>query len=528
MFYQYPGSNKYLRMKQCILQNRSDGKNITITMLILLHVIILSISCSNNQSDTVTVNPHEIDIPLTNPYSGWGLWLGPRYFDGRIFSNEYNTTGFGDDAPLYSWAVVDWMWSDLEPEKGNYYWAKLDSVIDYWKVRNKQFLVRLWVTDDPGWNGAPGNKACPDWIWNAGVKYHEYNVEPGILKREPDYTDNSFDTIYIPLLRKFLQAFSNRYQNPSSNIIMMQVMGYGQWGEWHTMWSHYQWPDKEVKHRVLTNIIRQYMDIFDSVRLAISYCFDSDNDQVTSLNDFTYRQATDLAISNDFCLTRHGFIDGLWKWDTKVMETNWKHCPLLAEGDWSYSDIKNEGTHGTFSQNLDIMLEWHSIYCHFYTDAEGYKRTMQEDKSTIERGLKAGGIGYRYVLSSASWERETETGKMIVLRQSWINRNTGWCVKQFPIKIYLTDENGNEKFSVTDNAFDISKLYKGESYIKSTMVTVPKKLPGGKYDLRIALVDDTGNPALKLGIEGIDKLGRYLLGTIRINPEKSVSKGSQH
>src|SRR5690348_16543964 len=64
------------------------------------------------------VVPAEHNAPLTNPYMGWGLWAGPRYFDGREFSLEYNTTGFGDDAPLFGWVLIDWMWSDLEPQEG--------------------------------------------------------------------------------------------------------------------------------------------------------------------------------------------------------------------------------------------------------------------------------------------------------------------------------------------------------------------------------------------------------------------------
>ncbi len=465
-----------------------------------------------------TVQPREIDVPLTNPYSGWGIWLGLRYFDGRIFSNEYNTTGFGDDAPLFTWAVVDWMWADLEPAEGKFYWAKFDSIIDYWKVRNKQFLVRLWVTDDPGWNGAPGSTACPDWIWNSGVKYHEYKGEGNSQKREPDYVDPSYEKIYIPLLRKFLRAFAERYQNSTSNMMVFQVMGYGQWGEWHTFMSNYPWPNKEKKHQVLVGIIKEYMDIFSSTKLAISYGIDTDFKQVNSLEDCLYRKGTNIAIANDFCLTRHGFIDCLEKWDTKIMENHWKNCPLLAEDNWSYSDIKNHGTHGTFDQNLDVMLEWHSIYGHFYTDAESYKRTMKEDKATIERGLLAGGFGYRYVLVSASWDKELTAGRMLVFKQSWINRNAGWCVKQFPLKIYLTDKDGNEKFSAIDIAIDISKLYKGEYYSKSTMAGLPNKLAAGEYDLRIALVDETGNPAVKLAIEGIDKQKRYKLGTIKILP----------
>ena len=32
------------------------------------------------------VAPVEHNRVLTNPHMGWGLWAGPRYFDGRAFT----------------------------------------------------------------------------------------------------------------------------------------------------------------------------------------------------------------------------------------------------------------------------------------------------------------------------------------------------------------------------------------------------------------------------------------------------------
>ena len=103
-----------------------------------------------DEANLTVVHPAEIPDPLVNPYCGWGLWAGPRFFDSRRFSLEYNTKGFGDDAPLFSWALLDWTWADLEPQEGEFDWSSLDAIIDYWKARHKQFLVRLWVTSDPG------------------------------------------------------------------------------------------------------------------------------------------------------------------------------------------------------------------------------------------------------------------------------------------------------------------------------------------------------------------------------------------
>ncbi|MGA2632478.1 MAG: hypothetical protein ABSG54_19965, partial [Terriglobia bacterium] len=48
-------------------------------------ICILSGGSAKAQSHTSTVKtvvPQEIDEPLSNPYMGWGIWAGPRYYDG--------------------------------------------------------------------------------------------------------------------------------------------------------------------------------------------------------------------------------------------------------------------------------------------------------------------------------------------------------------------------------------------------------------------------------------------------------------
>jgi len=125
-----------------------------------LLVANLGVSAANTAAETLlaTARPRENEAPIVNPYCGWGLWAGPRFFDSRRFNVEYNTKGLGDDAPLFSWVLSDRMWSDLEPKEGEFDWNDLDKVGDYWKARDKQLVVRLWVTSDPGWAGAPATK----------------------------------------------------------------------------------------------------------------------------------------------------------------------------------------------------------------------------------------------------------------------------------------------------------------------------------------------------------------------------------
>jgi len=480
----------------------------------------LNAPAADPRQNLKTVIPTEIDGPVNNPYMGWGLWAGPRYFDGRSFTLEYNTTGFGDDAPLYSWVLIDWMWADLEPQEGQYYWKDLDTIIDYWAARGKQVELRVWITDDPGWAGAPGNEVCPEWLWKAGVHYHAYKGEGSVPKREPDYTDPSYQTIYLPKARKFLTALADRYDKPQSPVVLWGLFGYGQWGEWHTLWSHYPWPNEDVKHKILAQLVNMYGEVFKVKRLSISYCYDTDYKDVTSLDDYLYRQGLDVAIPRHYALARHAFIDGFAYYDKLLMETYWKSNPMWAEGNWSYMAVKDQGIHGTIDENIDVMLDWHSNWGHFYTDAESYKRSMRDDRAAFERGLESGGLGFRLVPTRVSWPTELHAGDLLLMRENWVNRNVGRLYQRMPLKVYLTDGLGKERFSEVDPGFDETTWVRGESYPFISIFHLPKDLGAGDYDVRIALVDETGEPQINLAIQGQDAEKRYKLGTVRILPAR--------
>ena len=481
-------------------------------------VLAAGLAPSASQSRVIrTVTPVEIDAPLTNPYMGWGIWAGPRYFDGRQFSLDYNTTRFGDDAPLFGWVLIDWMWSDLEPGENRYDWKELDGILNYWGARGKQVYLRIWVTDDPGWNGAPGNEVCPEWLWASGARYREYTGEGKSRKREPDYADPSYERVYLPKLKTFLSALAGRYDQPASPVAMWGVMGFGQWGEWHTLWSHYPWPSAAVKHDVLARIISLYAGTFQKPKI-IAFVYDSDQGEVKSHADFLYRQALDVALADGFGMARHGFIDGLGLMDKLAMEKYWRQAPLLAEGNWSYADVKGHRSHGTIQENADVFAEWRANWGHFYMDSAGYSRAMQEDRAVFEKGLQAGGIGYRLAPVSASWPEGLPAGNLLVMRSVWVNRNAGRCFRRFPLRIYLTDAEGNEKFSARDQAFDETAWIKGKTYPVTSITGIPKSLPPGDYDLRIALTDEDGTPRIRLAIAGEDGRLRYRLGAVRITP----------
>jgi hypothetical protein len=199
-----------------------------------------------------------------------------------------------------------------------------------------------------------------------------------------------------------------------------------------------------------------------------------------------------------------------------TMEKYWKTNPMWAEADWSYTDVKNQGTHGTFDENMDLMLAWHSNWAHFYMDADSYKRAMREDRDAHVRGLESGGLGFRLVPTRVSWPEELPAGDLFLMRETWVNQNTGRLYQRHPLKLYLTDVQGNVKFSEVDRGFDETHWVRGETYPVISIFHLPKDLSPGEYDVRIALVDDQGKPQIALAIQGSDLERRYKLGTIRI------------
>jgi hypothetical protein len=468
-----------------------------------------------------TVHPTEIDDPLPNAYMGWGLWAGPKGFGNneRDYSVERNTTGFGDDAPLFNWVLIDWDWASLEPKQGQFDWTSFDRIIQYWASRDKNAVVRFWVTDDAGWNGHPGAKVLPQWLWDEGLHYREYSGNGGVKQHEPDYLDASYKQIYLPALKKFLTAFAERYDKPGSPIALLQVMGYGHWADWATWYSHYPFPSLQVKHELLASVMQTYLDTIKHIRLLEFGGPDWDTSKYPKYSDFLRSKALDIALANGFGLIWTGFIDGLGSpFDRITAEQNWREHPIIAEGNWNYDDMQDQRTHGTLDENIDVALFWHANYTHYYFTVDTYLRAMAEQKPVFERALRAGGLGYRLVPESLTWRESLPAGNLFVVKQTWVNRNVGRLYERHSLKLYLTDEQGNEKFSEVAGSFDETNWVAGETYPIVSVFHLPKELKPGTYDVRIALAGPNGKPRIRLGISGGDAERRYKVGQVQILP----------
>ena len=505
--------------------NRTYAKNVLHAVLLPL-MFAIATACFAQADDTlgqvVTVHPEEVSGPIANPYMGIGLWVGPRYYGmnpQKNYTVEDLTTGFGDDAPLFNWVMVDWDWASLEPREGQFEWHDFDAVTQYWSKRGKKLVVRLWVTDDAGWNGNPGLPVLPQWLWDKGLKSHEYVGNGGKKILEPAYTDPSFNAVYLPALQKLLKSFAERYDKPNTSVIFLQATGYGQWVDWATWYSKVQFPTMKAKHEVLASVMQTYIGTFQYIPLFEMADTDWDGERYLTLDQLLYAKALDVAEANNFGFIWTGFIDGLGvKYDRITMERFWHQHPIFAEGNWSYDEMKDQLSHGTMDENIEGAADWHSNFFHLYFGPDVYKRAIREDRPALERGLGPGGLGYRLVPTSLSWPARLPAGHLLALRQTWINRNAGRLYVAHPLKLYLTSHDGKDVFSEVNQAVNESTWVKGETYPLISVFHLLQTIPPGTYDVRIALVDSSGAPAIRLGIVGEDAAHRYKVGEIQILP----------
>ena len=111
-----------------------------------------------------------------------------------------------------------------------------------------------------------------------------------------------------------------------------------------------------------------------------------------------------------------------------------------------------------------------------------------------------------------------------MLDQEWVNRNVGRLYRRHPLKLYLTDAGGTERFGELDHAFDQTGWIKGETYSVISVFHLPRNLTPGGYDVRIALVDEAGQPRIRLAIKGLDAQRGYKLGTVAVLPPHAASE----
>ena len=157
------------------------------------------------------------DFPIKGPHVGYGM---NAYFYAAPFKVADMITNAG-----FNWVRQQVVWSQIEPNPGNYYWSELDGVIET-AVRNN-IHVMLSVVSSPIWARKDGSGGYPDDLANytrflsvLATRY-QHRVEAYEMWNEPNIWDEAHGPIYAGQYVELLKAGSRGVKavDPSAIVV---------------------------------------------------------------------------------------------------------------------------------------------------------------------------------------------------------------------------------------------------------------------------------------------------------------------
>ena len=446
------------------------SKKLSPVVFAFLFIGAVLTSCATH-SDTVVVNPVEIDSTLVNP--GRGFTSTGRSLNENIGNRLH---------PLCGIYQQRFFWDELEPEEGKINYALIDTALAK-AVRNGQMLNFRVMCQDV-------DMKVPKLALYAGVKTPFY--------------DNA---VFIEKQINVIKALGARYDG-NQDVCFVDMGSIGQWGEWHVD------PDAKDPAKIVFpsdenagKIIDAYFANFKKTPLVALIAF-------KQKYGFQYGTSKGSGWRAD-CW---GDMDSLgWNHmkgvypqalDGAKAHEAWKNGPVALETCWTMEEWFKRGW--DIDYTLNKALEWHATGINNGTETipkEWYAKVVEFEKK----------LGYRFVLNELTYPSKAAKGKAITCTMKWQNKGVAPVYNNYELAIQLVSKtNAANKFTITSDA-DLKKLLPGSTDVKSS-INIPGQIEAGEYEVQLAIVaPGTKKPAIRLAIAGKIQDGWYSMGTIAIN-----------
>ena len=459
-------------------------------------VAFMFLACAVNgwtQTETTVVRPKEIDAVLVNP--GMGIETFQR-FNGDAINPGLGWSEDGPvgrlapvsgnvDFPVSSISYCRWFWGTLEPQQGHVRWEILDEALSQAHAHHQALAFRLMPYDQ--------EHPLPDWYRNSGARRtNQANDKDGNIW-QPDFAD----PLYLKYWGAVVAAAGKRFDgHPDLDSVDISSVGY--WGEG---WSPYM-PAFEVQ-KTLVDI---WLEAFKRTPLLMNF------DEEKALAYGTEHGAGwrldcwgDMRTSSDNPFFPPEMLDIYPQQIVRAgIQKIWQRSPVSLEtcdvpGGW-----KKEGY--DLSYILAQALRWHVSSVNIKSSA-----IPPEWKEAFDEFQKK--LGYRFILRRLEYPKIVLTGTMQPVHMWWLN--AGVAPVYWPYKLAV-ELHGGSGSTVIKLPVDIRKWLPGDAGYDGT-INIPESLKPGSYRLRVALLDPrTGQPAVKLAIEGLEPDGWYDLAPIEV------------
>lgn len=440
---------------------------------------------------TVVIRPVDIDDVLVNP--GMGIQTFQRV-NGDAINPGMRWSEAGPsvapelpaakpDSPASSIAYYRWFWSQIEPKHGQYDWSAIDLALSRAHAHNQSVDFRVMPYDQ--------SHAMPDWYQASGARRANKPEDSDGQIWSPDADDPRYEKWWGALVA----AAGKRYDgHPYLDAIDISTVGY--WGEG---WGPYL-PSWAVQQR----LIDQYFDAFDRTPLLMNF------DEPHALAYGTKRGAGwRLDCWGDLGGRGKGMMHMLDLYPQQVVRTGiqdvWQRSPVSLETcgtplswkQWGYTDRQ-------LQYIFDQALRWHATSINIKSTA-----LPPEWKEAFRAFQKK--LGYRYVLRRLEYPRTAQPGSMVPVSMWWLNAGVAPVYGDYSLALRIDG-------AIMRVPVDLRKWLPGDSVFDGALFLPERVRPGSRRVEVAILAAGTGEPAIRLAIEGRQPDGWYNLGTIDIRP----------
>jgi hypothetical protein len=181
----------------------------------------------------------------------------------------------------------------------------------------------------------------------------------------------------------------------------------------------------------------------------------------------------------------------------------WRRSPVSLETcgtplswkQWNYTDAQLQSI-------FDQALRWHATSINLKSTRipDDWKPAFREFEKKV---------GYRFILRRLEYPSTATAGSMMTVNMWWLNAGLAPIYGEYELALRIDD-------AVTRVPVDIRKWLPGDAVFDGPLY-VPANVKPGKHRLQLAMLSPrTGQPAIRLAIEGRQPDGWYDLGSIEI------------
>lgn len=397
------------------------------------------------------------------------------------------------DYPVCSVAYERWYWSDIEPSDGQINYALIDSFLARARASGQRVAFRIMAAgeDEVGSDGRC--KLCvPQWLLNKGARgiwHRPYGNASSPEKYFPFFDD----AIFIQYANRLIRALGTRYDG-HPDLDHLDIGMVGEWGEWHMAEARdiptlYPWPMDLSIRKIYVDMHRQ---AFPNTRL-IGLIDDPD----------ALRYAVSLGAGwRADCLEDEWHQDWYYPQNAAaagVLDT-WKTAPVAFEvcAPFQYLNAAD------LQASLDYALAQHASIVNNKSDP-----IPAAQWPAVNAFLKR--LGYRLVLTQATFPSVWLRGDTVQVRASWVNRGVAPVYRPMLFSWRLRGAGTAHALS----NYEPMTYQPGAQADVADAFLVPTDLAPGSYPLDVGAVDGNGM-TVNLPLSGRTADGWYAIGQVTI------------